>query len=393
MLIPPIQRREAPSWLNAARTSIARRLAGQAIGQRAHEQDIWINQTRSMGFTSARNAPRFVAFGLDDRLVDHCGASEGRESVSKRRRKNQAVDLSQLAEFAATLERERQEQQRQHRKRQWWVAAAAALSTALVAGILAVVTDTAAIPGRALRISEQVGPMIEEAVGPDAIDVVAVHRLPGSTGHVLLPADPASRDAALEDPLRNGSTMAEWKDKFDLVAAGSVTWEIVLQTYRDERIEITNMMPALEGGRCGGPLTGSLLFNDSAGEIGKIALAIEIDSERPVFMAQFDRSSPWVPYFQHRQIGLEKGKKETILLTASANSGHCRWHIRADYYAAGSKRSQMLGRPDGKPLEVTAVTSCDQYDLIVPDILLCMCSKPQPMSSSEYTADGRRCTR
>jgi hypothetical protein len=312
--------------------------------------------------------------------------------MSKRRSRKRAVDFKQLAEFAAILERERQEQLRQQRKRRWWIAAAAMLCTALTAGALAIVTDTAAIPGKALRIPEQVGPKIEEAIGPDAIHIVAVHRLPGSTGHVLLPSDHARRDAALGDPLRHGSTMAEWKDKYDLVAAGSVTWEIALETYRDERIEITNITPVLEGGRCGAPLdAGGLLFHDSAGELGKIELSLEIDSENPVFMAQLDRNSPPVRYFQHRQIGLEKGKKDTILLTAHAERGHCRWHIKADYYAAGAKRSQLLGRPDGKPFEVSAIAPCEQYDVIVPDPLVCQCANPQPMPSGEYSANIGRC--
>lgn len=311
-----------------------------------------------------------------------------------KRRKNRAVDLKQLAAFAAFLERERQENQHQQRKRKWWMAAAAAVTAALSAGVLAVVTETVAIPGRVLRISEQVGPKVEEAIGPEAIRVISVHRLPGSTGHVLLPTDPARRDAALADPLRLDGELTEWKDKFDLVAAGYVTWEIALETFRDERIEITNMTPVLEGDKCDAPLTGGLLFNEDAGELGKIALDIEIDSKKPVFMAQLDPNGPQVPYFQHRQIGLEKGKKDTIALTAYANNGHCRWHIRADYYAAGAKRSQLLGRPDGRPFEVTAImAACARYDLIVPDVLACQCLNPQPISGSEYSASGGRCRR
>lgn len=253
------------------------------------------------------------------------------------------------------------------------------------------VTNVSALPGNALKVPEQMGPKIEEAIGPAAIRVIDVHRLAGLAGDALLPADPTQREAALNDPLWTGSTMAEWKDRHDMISVGNVTWEVTLETLRDERVEITNMSPVLDGGSCDKPLGGALLQNGSAGGLDKIRLDIDIDSPRPVFMTQSSQNDPPVPYFWHRAIGLEKGKEDTIVLTARATTGHCKWRIKAEYYAAGAKRELLLSRPNGKPFELTArLDKIELYETVVPDPLVCRVERPRLISGKDYAALQRQ---
>lgn len=274
--------------------------------------------------------------------------------------------------------------QRERSKRKWWITGGLAIASALVGGVLAGVTDIGALPVNALKVPEQAGPKIEEAIGPAAIHVIDVHRLPGSTGDVLLPANPAQREAALNDLLRPS---AEWKDRYDVISVGNASWEITLETFRDERVEITNMTPVFDGGGCDKPLGGALLQNGSSGALDKILLDIEIDSPRPVFMTQLSRNDPFVPYFSHRAIGLEKGKKDSIIVTARATTGYCKWRIKAEYYAAGAKREILLSRPDGKPFELTAsLNQIELYETVVPDPLICRDKTPQPVSGKDYAA-------
>lgn len=271
-------------------------------------------------------------------------------------------------------------------KRKWWLVGAIAVTSAFGGGLLAVVTDIGALPGKAFKISEQVGPKIEEAVGPAAIRVIDVHRLSGSPGDVLLPADPAQKNAALNDPART-TDRAEWKDRYNMISVGDVTWEIGLETFRDERVEIINMTPVLDGGSCSRPLGGMLFQNGNAGSIDMIRLSVDIDSPQPVFMTQLDRNDPPVPYFQYRVIGLEKGKRDTIVLIARATNGYCRWRIKAEYYAAGARRELLLSRPDGSPFELTApLDRIELYDTVVPDPLVCRDKKPQPVPGKDYAA-------
>lgn len=304
------------------------------------------------------------------------------------------VDTRYLAEFAAILEHQRQEQkQAQRKRRRWWIVVASAMATALATGLLSVITDVGTIPGSALKVPEQAGPKLEEAIGPDAIQIVDMHRPVGTAGSVLLPTDPVQRDAAVShlldgNPQSGGIDLSDWKDKWDLTPAGEVTWEITLETFRDQRVEITNMTPVLEGGRCNKPLGGSIFFNDSSGVIDKIVLYTTIDDPDPVFMSQEDRNVEPAPFFQEKQIALEKGKRDSILLHVYARESHCKWRIKADYYYAGARHSQVFGRPDGRPFEITAIAPCEEYEHILPDLLEIRSLGFDLMTREEYLGRG-----
>ncbi|GAA2146974.1 hypothetical protein GCM10009760_37310 [Kitasatospora kazusensis] len=184
-----------------------------------------------------------------------------------------------------------------------------------------------------------------------AVEVVEVRNVK-DTGDFLVRDDTDGRFAAVLDSDQS------WWQKAGIVDVGQSAWMVTLRGRATQQVRITDIVPELEGGTCAPPLSGSLVHAPAQGAADVIPLGMTIDAPVPkmTVTAEGVGSHP-EPYFtgaKAKTITLDRNESEAFVITAQANSAYCRWRYRIHYQVDGAAADMVLGRPDGKPFELTA---------------------------------------
>ncbi|KAB8170921.1 hypothetical protein FH609_001660 [Streptomyces sp. 3MP-14] len=183
----------------------------------------------------------------------------------------------------------------------------------------------------------------------EAIDVVTVRSEREIGTWMARDATVSEIDAALEDP--------NWPRELDLIDVGWGSWIITLEGRAQQQVRITDIVPELENGRCGEPLTGPLLLTAPEGGGPVVQLQVDIDQPGARLHGSTDTGEDTGPYFtgptaQH--VTLDRNESVAFRITARADQGHCRWTYRVEYEVAGAAHTTRIDGPDGAPFEITA---------------------------------------
>lgn len=196
-----------------------------------------------------------------------------------------------------------------------------------------------------------------DSMSGDAIQVVDVTQDADSTFAFLVTGTDQTSERDALAAVDAGSQLDDgWlRSHPGVIATRESSWEITLQSQRNLNVDIVDMRPVLEGGKCSEPLGGTLIVPESEGASDKISLRLEVDRRAPAFEILSDDGS-YTPFFTGdgaQKITLEKDKSDTIVMLAeSADHLHCRWVVEVDFIADG-KRGQMRIVPgEGKVFEL-----------------------------------------
>lgn len=238
----------------------------------------------------------------------------------------------------------------------WW-----RITTALLAAVVAVVVS---VSSEVIVDLARTHLPFYKSSGP-ALTVIDVTRLANGT-HFVFPR--GLSDTQLKALNENHAGLTEELIKESgAVAIGRATWEIALQSRRDEPIEIVNLRHQIEGS-CGQPVRGTLVENLIARSADKIPLELNIDEPRAVAMERrygTDGAPIDTPYFAHRKITLEKGTIAIFVVTARSGGASCRWKFVVDYLADGRRGSQVIANSDDTAFTVTGSLPPQEYDSVV----------------------------
>lgn len=233
---------------------------------------------------------------------------------------------------------------------------------------------------------------IADSVSGAPIRVIDVRRDTETQNYSLLPMkETAEVRRVLTDP-----AYPRWPGTWHVIDVGESQWEITVATQRRSDVDIVDMTPVIEGGRCGRPPSGILVENPTAGANGKIPLLVVPDSPRPVFQwhDEKDRLRPFFTGDDPQRITLEKGKPETIDVLASmgrvgtedySDSRYCKWNIKVTYIADGAHREMTISAPGGRPFELTGLLKdLSRYPAVYLSSLGCSYIGQKRVTGAEY---------
>ncbi|MFI9030237.1 hypothetical protein [Streptomyces sp. NPDC053560] len=195
---------------------------------------------------------------------------------------------------------------------------------------------------------------LPDRISPEgAIDVVEVQDVKENGTYVIRGGKGAGAAAAtmLGTP--------DWREKGDVVDVGVSEWMVTLEGRAAQQVRITDIVPEVEGGRCGAPLGGTLVLSPSQGEAHVIPLEVAVDSPTPRMMTTttsakgVDKSESYFTGPHAKHITLKQNESEAFLIHATSKQGHCRWRYRVHYQVAGTPAEMVLSRPGNKPFEMT----------------------------------------
>ncbi|WP_328540375.1 hypothetical protein [Streptomyces sp. NBC_00344] len=185
----------------------------------------------------------------------------------------------------------------------------------------------------------------------------------------------------------NSLETASLAARADLLDVNNSQWLVTLRSGASQEVRVTDIVPVIEGGRCGKPLGGSLVY--APGQGGEEVLPLDVTVDAPVPRLHKDGAKG--PYFtgpEARQIVLKQNQSTAFLLRASVQRGHCRWHYRVHYQVGGKTAEAVLSAPHGHPFEITGeLPDAGDYRAVYLPTFLCPNSKEfQP---GWRTADGQ----
>ncbi|MDQ0986737.1 hypothetical protein [Streptomyces sp. V2I9] len=243
------------------------------------------------------------------------------------------------------------EEETEARGRLWFVTSPA---TWLLGILLAVVTvtfqDVLTASVKAIlpldRVPDRLSPQ-------NAIDVVEVKDVK-DIGYYVVRDGGGAEDGKLRADIASGGP---WREGRKVVDAGDAHWMITVQGRASQQVRITDIVPVVEGGKCGKPLGGSLAHFPSQGVMDVIPLELEVDAPRPRLETYGKSGKEARPFFtgpEAKHITLNQNETEAFIVHATSETGYCRWRYRVHYEVGGSTAETTISGPGGKPFELTA---------------------------------------
>ncbi|WP_020522132.1 hypothetical protein [Catelliglobosispora koreensis] len=239
----------------------------------------------------------------------------------------------------------------QAQPKKWWQRPITWIMTIVVGAVGAYATN-ALVSGL-----ESVAPtddLVAQMMGTDAFKIHSLKRLHdtnsgGREGYVV----PANADVA---PVLEGSDergFNAWTEANNAVDLGFSAWEMTIEGTRESTAEIVNIVPVLEA-PCGAPLGGGLFLDGGQGAVEKVTLLADFNAAQPVMSRPAGPGIERIPnFFATHKITLPRNEKNTLVLRAKVTGKHCKFRYRIEYLADGKQSEFMLGRPDGRPFEIS----------------------------------------
>lgn len=209
------------------------------------------------------------------------------------------------------------------------------------------------------------GEVADSVSAGEAVRVVDLHHDLEVGNDVLVPARKGGEDALSARDAPPDSLTEEWLVAHGAVDVGTSRWEITVETRRNEAVEIVDVRPVIEGGRCGPAPSGALIENPTGGAGDKIPLYLVIDGPRPRPVLQRNEDGRLTPFFvgpRAQRLTLEKGRKETLAVVATighpgkpalTRGPYCRWSVRIDYIAGGGRHQMSIRAPGNRLFALT----------------------------------------
>jgi hypothetical protein len=275
----------------------------------------------------------------------------------------------------------------------------AAVAALLFTAIGGYITDT----GRALLESTFSDPsdVAGKISGDPAFKVIGINRNSDVSGNELfVPGIETDQDRALiartRTPIYDGNdprlVLPQERERWIISRGVYETMnsyhEIVLEGRRSNTVQIINMKPRFDGGRCSKPSSDGVLVEEgSAGSEDKIPLEINFDEPNPIFKIRDKETNDLTPYFQGpnaKDITLERNEKQTITISAVTRTRACVWRIEVSYVADGKRQSTIISYPGGRPFRITGTLSDrSSYRAVYVDPLLCPPGKSRRLESND----------
>jgi len=195
-----------------------------------------------------------------------------------------------------------------------------------------------------------------------------------NTGRYVLPSSDSAETVATyfaENPT-GGERDEGWLDGLGAVPVGSTTWEIELEGRRTDRVEIVDIEPVLDGGRCRDRLTGALIQQEDAGGDDKIPLWLDLDEPSPELrILDTETREPGAPFFDYKKITLANGENVQLVVEAHATTAYCEWILRVHFTADGRRAATDVRGPANRPFALTGEVRYPDYGDVFLSPLYC----------------------
>ncbi|MBM0231009.1 hypothetical protein JNW91_03430 [Micromonospora sp. STR1_7] len=267
----------------------------------------------------------------------------------------------------------------------WWKKPITWVITVCLTMVGAVITTYGTDMAKAF-LGERAAPeaVAERAAQKSPLIVVDQSRVVDVARSFVLPQSPS--DGALQDWDRSRSDMPtqRWLNDQGAVDVGTSYWQITFQGTRTEVVEIVNIRPVLEDGRCAPAIAGVLVENATSGATDKIPLTVAIDRPNPRLLINDGSGDAGKPFFDLKKISLPRKEKNVVVVSATTSGPYCRWRLAVEYLADGHRGEMMVSAPEDRPYAVTGTVSSDKYsDVFIAS--LWQCGEPRKrLSGPEY---------
>jgi hypothetical protein len=225
--------------------------------------------------------------------------------------------------------------------------------------------------------------LAERVAEPSPFIVVDQSRMTDKARSFVLPQPPP--DTALRSWNRaDGMPSDQWLNDQGAVDVSSSHWQITFQGTRTDVVEIVNIRPVLEGGRCAPAIAGTLIENPSAGVSDKIPLIVAIDQPNPRLMFNDGSGNNGQPFFDLKKISLPHKEKNVVIIEATTRGPYCRWRLAVEYLADGRRGETIVSAPGNRPYAVTGGVSPERYSTVFITGLWQCGESRQRLSASDY---------
>jgi hypothetical protein len=195
---------------------------------------------------------------------------------------------------------------------------------------------------------------VKEVAGGDSVAVSA------SGDYVLTPGDTWVMGSAwnAEPPALDGSE-ADWYESHGAVQAGYSGNRVGIENLRSGPVDILAARAVIEQRLP--PLTGTLFSLPPEGEVGDVALWIDLDAADPVAFELTGAENPdahsRAPYFATRHIQLIEKDRVYFRVLARTRKCYCRWRLRIDYRQNGKVAALTVPGAAEPAFQTTAFAS------------------------------------
>ena len=263
----------------------------------------------------------------------------------------------------------------------WWKKPITWATTIVLAIVGGVITTYGTDIAKAF-LAETAAPeaIAERAAEPLPFIVVDQNRMIDNARSFVLPQPPS--ETALR--ARSEMTSDQWLNDRGAVDVSESYWQITFQGTRTEVVEIVNIRPVLEGGRCAPATAGTLMENPSAGASDKIPLTVAIDKPNPRLMFDDGSANDGQPFFHLKKISLPRKEKNVVIVKATTSGPYCQWRLAVEYLADGQRRETIVSAPGNRPYAVTGEVSPEKYSAVFITALW-QCAEPgKRLSGPDY---------